>query len=122
MPSRLVVAKELAEIFKIIAHPDRIRLIEALQAGDKDVNTLAEMLNLPGPRTSQHLSLMRAHRIVEESRDGRHHLYRLTQPEIAKWIVDGLTFIEGRGIGIPKSKINAARRLWSEPNSDDTAS
>jgi len=122
MPSRLVVAKELAEIFKIIAHPDRIRLIEALQAGDKDVNTLAEMLNLPGPRTSQHLSLMRAHRIVEESRDGRHHLYRLTQPEIAKWIVDGLTFIEGRGTGIPKSKINAARRLWSEPNSDDTAS
>ena len=44
MPSRIVVAKELAEIFKIIAHPDRIRLIEAAQAGDKDVNTLAEAL------------------------------------------------------------------------------
>jgi DNA-binding transcriptional ArsR family regulator len=122
MPSRIVVAKELAEIFKIIAHPDRIRLIEALQAGDKDVNTLAESLNLPGPRMSQHLSLMRAHRIVEESRNGRHHLYRLTQPEMAKWIVDALAFIDGRGTGVPKAKINAARRLWSEPNSDDITS
>lgn len=119
MPSRLVVAKELAEIFKIIAHPDRIRLIEEMHSGERDVNTLADSLNLPGPRVSQHLSLMRAHRIVEERRDGRHHYYQLTQPEIAQWIVDGLAFIEGRGSLVPKSKINAARRLWTAGHAED---
>ncbi len=117
MPSRQVVAKELAEIFKIVANPDRIRLIEELRAGEKDVNTLAQILDLPSPRVSQHLSLMRAHRLVEERRDGRHHYYHLIQPEIAAWIVDGLDFIEGRMSGVPKSSIKTARRLWSAPAS-----
>lgn len=113
MPSRQVVAKELAEVFKILAHPDRIRLIEEMQHGEKDVNTLAETLGLPGPRVSQHLSLMKAHRLVEEQRDGRHHRYHLTQPEIAQWIIDGIAFLEGRTQALPKSKIEAARRLWA---------
>ena len=115
MPSRQVVAKELAEVFKIIAHPDRIRMIEELRTGEKDVNTLAESLELPGPRVSQHLSLLRAHRLVEERRDGRHHFYHLIQPEIAGWIVDGLDFVEGRLAGPAKSSINRVRRLWSAP-------
>lgn len=117
MPSRLVVAKELAELFKIVSHPDRIRLIEELRGGEKDVNTLMEALDLPGPRVSQHLSLLRAHRFVAERRDGRHHFYQLTQPEIAEWIVEGLSFIEGRIAGVSSSAIKSARRLWSQPTS-----
>ncbi len=116
MPVRQVVAKELAEIFKIIAHPDRIRMIEELRDGEKDVNTLADRLQLPGARASQHLSLMRAHRLVEERRDGRRHFYHLTQPELAGWIVDGLDFVEGRMTGPARSSINQARRLWSAPS------
>ena len=112
MPSRLIVAKELAEIFKIVAHPDRIRMIEELRAGEKDVNTLVGVLDLPGPRVSQHLSLLKAHRIVEERREGRHHFYRLTQPEIAEWIIEGVDFVEGR-MTVSRSEINSARRLWS---------
>lgn len=119
MPSRQVVAKELAEIFKIVAHPDRIRMIEELRAGEKDVNTLVEILELPGPRVSQHLSLLRAHRIVEERREGRHHFYHLTQPEIAQWIVEGLEFVTGRMNGISPSAIRSARRLWSVPAADE---
>lgn len=114
MPSRQVVAKELAEIFKLIAHPDRVRIIEELRSGEKDVNTLADKLTLPGPRVSQHLSLLRAHRAVEERRDGRHHYYHLTQPEIAEWIIAGLAFIEGR-MSVSSSAIQTARRLWTTP-------
>ena len=47
MPSRQIIAKELTEVFKVIAHADRIRLIEELHRGEMDVNTLAETLNLP---------------------------------------------------------------------------
>ena len=116
MPSRALVAKELASIFKVIAHPDRIRLIEELRVGEKDVNTLVEILELPGPRVSQHLSLMRAHRLVDERRDGRHHFYYLGQPEIAGWITQGLDFVEGRLGGLSQSAIEAARELWSTEN------
>ena len=111
MPSRTLIAKELADIFKMLANADRVRLIEELRRGELDVNTLARRLDLPGPRVSQHLSLLRAHRFVEERRDGRHHFYHLTQPEIADWIIDGLDFVEARVGVVPKSKINAARRL-----------
>lgn len=114
MPSRKVVAKELAEIFKVVAHPDRIRLIEELSQGEIDVNGLAERLELSGPRVSQHLNQLRVHRIVEERRDGRRHFYSLLQPEIALWILNALDFVEGRGTTIPKSKLNTVRRMWSQ--------
>lgn len=112
MPSRVLVAKELAEIFKIIAHPDRIRLIEELRAGEQNVNSLIASLNLPGPRISQHLALMRAHRLVEERRDGRNHVYKLVQPEIAEWIIEGIDFIEGRQSGLPQAAITSVKTLW----------
>jgi len=122
MPSRQLVARELAEIFKVIAHPDRIRLVEELGAGEKDVNTLSELLDLPGPRVSQHLSLLRLHRIVEERRDGRHHYYHLVQPEIAGWIASGLNFVEGRLSGIDATAVEAARRLWGVADEHKAAS
>ncbi|MEM9670379.1 MAG: metalloregulator ArsR/SmtB family transcription factor [Pseudomonadota bacterium] len=113
MPSRTAVAKELAELFKIVSHPDRIRLIEELRSGEKDVNSLANGLNLPSTRVSQHLSLMRAHRFVSEERNGRRHFYYLMQPELADWIIEGLDFIEGRLAGLSPADINEARTLWS---------
>jgi DNA-binding transcriptional ArsR family regulator len=116
MPSRQLVAKELSEIFKILAHPDRVRIIEELGSGEKDVTAIVEQLGLPGPRVSQHLALMRAHRVVEERRDGRHHYYRLNQPQIADWIVKGLDFVKGRPSGIDPGAIENARKLWSSPS------
>lgn len=115
MPYRQIAARELAEIFKILAHPDRIRMVEELRAGEKDVNTLHEILDLRPARVSQHLSLMRAHRLVEERRDGRHHFYHLTQPELADWIVKGLVFLQARitAEGLSQDAIEEARELWT---------
>ncbi len=117
MPSRQLVARELSDIFKILAHPDRLRIIEELGNDERDVNGLAEALDLAGTRVSQHLSLMRAHRLVEERREGRRHVYRLLQPEIAEWIIEGLAFVEGRMTGVDKSAIDSARKLWTAQSS-----
>lgn len=113
MPSRIVVAKELAEIFKVIAHPDRIRLLEDLYQSEQDVNTLSERLELPSTRVSQHLALLKAHRFVAERRDGRRHIYSLVQPFVAQWIVDALTFVEGRQTGPVEANLEEARKLWT---------
>ncbi len=118
MPSRALAAKELSSIFKVIAHPDRICVIEELGAGERDVNTLADALSLPAPRVSQHLALLRAHRLVSERRDGRHRYYHLEQPDLAAWIVAGLDFVEGRLGGVDRAEIRAARRLWSADGGD----
>ena len=112
MPSRLVIAKELAEIFKLLAHPDRIRLIEELGVNEKTVTSLAEDMNLPSARVSQYLAQLRAQRVVEERHEGRHRFYRLTQPELASWIVSGLNFIEGRILTIDSKAIKEVRQQW----------
>ncbi|MEM7704692.1 MAG: metalloregulator ArsR/SmtB family transcription factor [Pseudomonadota bacterium] len=112
MPSRAIIAKELSQILKTISHPDRVRIIEELRGDEKDVNTIAAALELTSTRISQHLSLMKAHRIVDERREGRHHYYHLVQPEIADWIVNGLAFVEGRMSAISAAEIKSARKLW----------
>lgn len=115
VPSRVVVAKELAGIFKVLSHPDRIRLVEELRNGKVDVNTLHEKLELPASRVSQHLALLRAHRIVADSRDGRRVYYQLTQPDLAEWVVDGVRFIEARMHSDWQGRraIRKARELWN---------
>lgn len=120
MPSRIAVARELAELFKAIAHPDRIRMVEELRAGELDVNTLAERLDIPGPRTSQHLGLLRLHRVVTDRREGRRAIYRLVQPEFAAWIMAALDFVEARGRPVSAGDVDQARRLWrGEPTTGD---
>ena len=120
MPSRLVVAKEMAEVFKVLAHRDRIRIVEVLRSREFDVNTIGAQIDLPATRVSQHLSLMRAHRLVEERRDGRHVYYSLTQPDLAHWIVDGLQFVEARAAAdhLDPRTVKEVRQLWINGSAD----
>jgi DNA-binding transcriptional ArsR family regulator len=115
MPSRLIVSRELADLFRLLAHADRLRLIEELRVGEKDVTGLARALDLPATRISQHLALLRAQRLVAERRDGRSHFYRLAHPELAGWILDALPFVDIRQRLEDAGHIDTARALWSAP-------
>ncbi|WP_379920914.1 ArsR/SmtB family transcription factor [Erythrobacter sp. R86502] len=113
MPSRLIVSRELADLMKLLAHADRLRLIEELRNGERDVTGLAAALHLPATRVSQHLSQLRAQRLVEERRDGRSHFYRLSHPHLADWILEALPFVDIRARLAEADHIDAARALWS---------
>lgn len=120
MPSRLIVSRELADLLKLLAHADRLRLVEELRQGEKDVTGLAAALDLPATRVSQHLALLRAQRLVEERRDGRSHFYRLAHPYLADWILEALPFVDIRRRLEDADHIDAARALWSVPDPDST--
>ncbi|MGB3470001.1 MAG: metalloregulator ArsR/SmtB family transcription factor [Erythrobacter sp.] len=117
IPSRLIVSKELADLLKLLAHRDRLRLIEELRLGEKDVTSIAAALDLPAARISQHLASLRAHRLVEERREGRNHHYRLTQPAIATWILEALEFLEIRSPLDEGPHIERVRNLWAADTS-----
>lgn len=94
MPFRKVVTRELGILLGVLSHPDRIRIVEELGAGEKDVGTLAQALQTSLVRVSQHLSLLRSHRLVSERREGRHVFYHLEQPRLAGWLLKGLEFLD----------------------------
>jgi DNA-binding transcriptional ArsR family regulator len=115
MPGQLIVARELADLLRLLAHADRLRLIAELRSGEHDVTSLAAALALPATRVSQHLAQLRAHRLVEERRAGRTHYYRLVHPMLAAWIVEALPFVDIRSRLDEAGHIDTVRARWSEP-------
>jgi DNA-binding transcriptional ArsR family regulator len=116
MPRRAFVAKELASIFGILSHPDRVRIIAELGSGERDVNSLQASLGVSHSRVSQHLAGLRAHRMVAERRDGRRVFYHLVQPALAVWLLDGLKFLEGelQMNEQIRQAVDEVRSIWSE--------
>ena len=116
MPFREMVTEELAKLFNVLSHPHRIRIIEELRDGELDVNALEETLQISHSRVSQQLSLLRNHNLVCTRREGRHVYYSLTEPELARWLLEGLEFIVSR---LDKSKelrsaVEEARHVWMD--------
>jgi DNA-binding transcriptional ArsR family regulator len=116
MPERAIVTHELARFLSVLAHPQRVQIVEELRNAELDVNTLREILGTSASRVSQHLGLLRAHHIVNERREGRHHYYSLTRPELASWLLDGLRFIEANAQSAEKLRdvVAHVREIWTE--------
>lgn len=94
MAYRRLAARELAILFGVLSHPERLRIVEELRDGERDVASLQQILEISHAKTSRHLAVLRAHRLVSERQDGRHVYYRLVTPELAPWAAAGLEFIQ----------------------------
>jgi ArsR family transcriptional regulator len=72
-----------ANLFKGLAHPFRIRILELLSAADEvSVAELQADTELEASHLSQHLSVLRRHHLVVSERRGSHVYYRLADPRI----------------------------------------
>ena len=120
MPVRTLVTSELAKLLGVLGHPQRIRIVEELGTRELDVNGLQALLNVTHSRVSQQLAILRAARVVTERREGRHVFYRLAQPELARWLLDGLQFVEGplANAEMIRSALEQARQLWTPQETD----
>jgi DNA-binding transcriptional ArsR family regulator len=109
----VIVSPDLADLMRLLGHADRLRLIEELGPGERTVSELAAALALPSTRLSQHLALLRAHRLVAQRRDGRSHFDRLTHPQLAARILDALPFVDIHNRLGEAEHIERVRALWS---------
>jgi ArsR family transcriptional regulator len=74
-----------AGLFKGLSHPFRIRLLELLADGQEhSVAELQRDTGLEASHLSQHLSVLRRHRLVESDRRASHVDYRIAYPEVAE--------------------------------------
>ncbi|SET68571.1 metalloregulator ArsR/SmtB family transcription factor [Paenibacillus sp. NFR01] len=71
-----------ADFFKALAHPLRIRILELLSEGDKNVNELQTILGSEGSAVSQQLAVLRSKNVVVGTKDGTSVIYSLRDPLI----------------------------------------
>lgn len=65
---------------RTLAHPERLRLVEVLEAGPLTVGELTAALRRPQATVSQHLMRLRAHGLLRANREGRVVRYAIAQP------------------------------------------
>lgn len=72
-----------ANLFKGLAHPFRIRVLELLAAATEvSVAELQHETGLEASHLSQHLAVLRRHRLVEAERRASHVYYRLADAHV----------------------------------------
>lgn len=81
------VLKSTAGLFRLLSHPDRIRLIMLILKEEMDVGSLAEASRISHSSVSQHLKLMKMHGLVSERRAANHIYYKLKILEVQNLIM-----------------------------------
>ncbi len=95
--SRMVderLAARLAEVFKTLGDPTRLRIISALSEGEACVHELAEALGISQSAVSHQLRLLRHQGLVRYRKVGRHVYYALDDEHIHALFVQGLEHVE----------------------------
>src|SRR4029079_4134629 len=86
----------LAETFKVLGDPTRVRILDALARAEVPVCDLAELLGLTQSAVSHQLRLLRGARLVKSRRDGQHIYYTLDDHHIVKLFEQGLEHVQER--------------------------
>jgi DNA-binding transcriptional ArsR family regulator len=114
VPHRILVTRELAAFLGVLAHPHRIRIIEELRERERDVKSLQDILGISHSGVSQHLMVLRAHRVVCERRYGRHVFYRLRRSELASWLLEATDFLgQDNEVLELREAIKKSRKAWA---------
>lgn len=83
MPTMSPEAIELvAERFRVLGEPTRLRLLNALRRGGHSVTELVEAIGTTQANVSKHLQLLHAAGFVARQREGTTVVYQLADPNV----------------------------------------
>jgi DNA-binding transcriptional ArsR family regulator len=95
LAARTVIA--LAEIFKVLGDPTRVRILDALSQGERCVGELAGALRLTESAVSHQLRLLRHARVVRTRRAGRMIYYAVDDRHVLTLFRQGLRHVQEGG-------------------------
>ncbi|MCB9648232.1 MAG: winged helix-turn-helix transcriptional regulator [Deltaproteobacteria bacterium] len=75
-------AEALAQLFRALSDPNRLRLLSALEDGERCVHELVKAMEMTQPAVSQQLRLLRDLGVVRGRRQGRHVYYSLQDEHV----------------------------------------
>ncbi len=71
-----------ARYFRVLGDPTRLRLLEALLAGEHTVSELKALVGAPQSRVSNHLACLKWCGFASSERRGRQVVYRVSDPRV----------------------------------------
>jgi DNA-binding transcriptional ArsR family regulator len=98
--SRLVdgdTATRLAQLFKALSDPSRVRIISALTYTELCVHDLSAALGMTQSAVSHQLRSLREMHLVRFRKEGRHVYYQLDDEHISELFQGGLEHVQHRG-------------------------
>jgi len=101
-----------ANLFKALAHPARIRVLEILSANARPtlVSELLSATDIEATLLSQHLAVLRRHHVITGRRVGNGVLYELAHPKISELLVIARTFLADT-LGAQRDQLDAVASL-----------
>lgn len=91
------VVRSVAEVFKLLGDPTRVRLVDALAHGERCVCDLARLVGMTESAVSHQLRLLRAARLVRARRSGRMAYYSLDDHHVVGLLHDTRRHVEEPG-------------------------
>lgn len=82
-------ARFKARLFKALADPYRLQIIELLRQGEKCVCEIFPHFGIAQPLASRHLKILKDCGLVKDRKDGNRRIYAITEPEVFK-IIDAI--------------------------------
>jgi ArsR family transcriptional regulator, lead/cadmium/zinc/bismuth-responsive transcriptional repressor len=92
MSARTVAA--LADTFRVLGDPTRVRMLDALSAGELCVCDIASLVGISESAVSHQLRLLRGMRLVRPRREGRLVYYAVDDQHILELLGQALTHVE----------------------------
>lgn len=84
----------LAETFRALSDPTRVRIISALSKREMCVYELADLLALTGSAISHQLRLLRGQRLVRYRKAGKNTFYALDDDHIRHLFAEGVRHVQ----------------------------
>jgi DNA-binding transcriptional ArsR family regulator len=88
------IVQSVADVFRLLGDPTRVRLVDALSHGERCVCDLAELVGLSESAVSHQLRLLRAARLVRARRSGRMAFYSLDDHHVVGLFRDTRKHVE----------------------------
>lgn len=86
--------QSLADTFRVLGDPTRVRLLDALRDGELCVNDLATRIGLSESAVSHQLRLLRTMRLVRVRREGRLAFYAVDDHHILELLEQASTHVQ----------------------------
>jgi DNA-binding transcriptional ArsR family regulator len=94
LPEQPVEVDIVAKYFRGLGDPTRLRILEALAEGERSVGELVELIGVPQPRVSSHLTCLRWCGFVESRREFRTVYCRLADERVKAMIMLARSLLE----------------------------